>query len=608
MCGLWCSWGHQSSSAEERILRSLQNRGPDSHGVYRERMAGGDLSMVHTRLAIQDISEMAGQPMLSAGGRYIIVFNGEIYNYPELRHELLALGSSFRGHGDTEVLIEGFALWRDGLWKRLNGIFSVVIYDRFSGEITLARDRFGVKPLVWYRQENTFACGSELSAFRAAGVPTRPKLDLLALEEFWQWGSVQAPHTLIQGLEVFPPGCWGRWQAGSPGFMWKIQRYVDWPRGILTPNQISYPEAVDLVRSEFKGAIERQMLSDVPVGVFLSGGLDSASVLGLMASCSRAAVRTFSLGFSSSDLGYGVVDERSIAAETAHYFGADHCEIVLTAEDVLASLDEFCDAIDQPSVDGLNTFLVARAASSQGLKVAMSGLGGDELFAGYPVFQRAWRFESAPRTSAWIRSRLPWRVLQRLGWEHSRFVGGSLGALERHRRLQVGRHGMGISLLEEEEDLDLVAQLSRLEIRGYLANTLLRDSDAVTMHHGLELRVPFLDQELVSLILSLPSSYKMQAGLVKPLLRDSLGIDLPDAVLKAAKHGFELPFWRWLRDWPEPALSPEALGGPWPQRVRAARHLFGTRPNRYHGWWQWQILARWLMQWPALLEDQELWK
>lgn len=602
MCGLFVQWSARVSQAEP-ILMALRRRGPDDEGQWQQPVAGGVLQMLHTRLAIQDLTSAGHQPMRSSDQRFVLVFNGEIYNAPALRSELEHGGVRFRSHSDTEVVLEGFARWGVELFPRLNGIFALAIWDEEQHSLTLARDRFGVKPLLWWRDSSAWAVASELSVLRAAGLPPKPQLDRQALEQFWQWGSVQSPRTLVMGVQCIPPGYWARWEAQASTEQWHLKSFAELPTDVLTSNELSYREAVTAVASAFEQAVERQMLADVPVGAFLSGGLDSASVVALMAACAHRPVCTFSLGFASDDLSSGVVDERSLAACTARHFGTDHHEVVLTASEVLGSLSEFCDAIDQPSVDGLNTFLVARAASARGLRVAMSGLGGDELFAGYPVFQRAWLFESRPSSTASFRSRLPWKVLQRLGWEYCRFSWGSLDALGAHRRLHPGTETMGALLSIEEAELDLVAQISRLELRGYMANTLLRDSDAVTMHHGLELRVPFLDSDLADLILRLPSAYKMGLGIVKPLLGDAIGVRLPEAILKAPKRGFELPFASWLQDLEDVQLPPEILGHPWPKRISRARRAFYARPKQYHAWWQWQILARWLMQWPELLDS-----
>lgn len=604
MCGLFAAWTRSAMPCRS-ILAALHRRGPDDQGQWQQPVAGGVLQLLHTRLAIQDLTPAGHQPMQSVDQRFTLIFNGEIYNAPALREQLQCLGVRFRSHSDTEVLLEGFAHWGVTLFPRLNGIFALAIWDDQQRSLTLARDRFGVKPLLWWRAAEGWAIASELAALRAAGLPPRPRLDRQALEQFWQWGSVQAPRTLVADVRSVPPGSWACWHASDPADHWQLHAYAGLESTeLLTPADLSYADAVQAVAAALETAVDRQMLADVPVGAFLSGGLDSSALVALMAARSKTAVRTFSLGFRSEDLGCGVVDERSLAACTARLLGSDHHELVLSADEIRSALDEFVDAIDQPSVDGLNTFLVARAASAHGLTVAVSGLGGDELFAGYPVFQHAWHFQQHRGPTDRLLAVVPWRLQQRLGWQHYRFARGSLPALALYRRLQAGEMPAALTLSPEDLMLDPVAQLSRLELRGYLANTLLRDSDAVTMHHGLELRVPFLDHDLVNLMLRLPSVYKFRQGSIKPLLQDAVGARLPDSVLRAPKRGFELPLGRWLKAESKPLLQPECLGDPWPQRVDLVWRHYQERPHRYRGWWQWQVLARWLMAWPELLNQE----
>ena len=602
MCGLFAQW---SASAVDPapVMAVLRSRGPDDQGQWAQPVAGGILQLLHTRLAIQDLSPAGHQPMQSPDQRFTLVFNGEIYNAPALRGKLETKGIRFRSQSDTEVLLAGFARWGVELFPRLNGIFALAIWDASRQQLTLARDRFGVKPLLWWRGTEGWALASELSVLRSAGMPSRPRLDRVAMEQFWQWGSVQAPRTMVEGVQAVPPGHWARWGVGDAPEHWQLQGYASFPSVTYTPSDLSYGEAVASVAAALERAVTSQMLADVPVGAFLSGGLDSAALVAQMMGLAATPVRTFSLGFAEDDLSHGVVDESSLAADTARYLGSQHQELILSRSEVLAGMEAFWDAIDQPSVDGFNTFLVARAARDQGLTVAVSGLGGDEVCAGYPVFARAWRFQQSARAGSGVISRLPWRLLQRLGWQHQRFARGSVAALEAHRRLHRGAQPSARYVLPQEQGLDHVAQLSRLELRGYLANTLLRDTDAVTMHHGLELRVPFLDNDLVDLLLQLPSAYKFRPGVSKPLLWDAMADRLPPDLGQVPKRGFELPLARWLMQLDSPDLAPEALGAPWPRRIRAARRLYRAKPYRYHGWWQWQVLARWLASWPELLAD-----
>ena len=610
MCGLFGVWGKSPISLAP-VLQSLQGRGPDDHGQSSWPWSGGWLQLAHTRLAIQDLTAAGHQPMGSQDGSLQIVFNGEIYNAPELRHELQKSGVRMRSSSDTEVLVEGYGLWGDALWPRLNGIFALAIVDFRRAELTLVRDRFGVKPLLWYRGEDAFAFASELSALRAACMPSHPRIDHHALEAFWQWGSVPAPRTLVQGIESFPPGCLARWRASSSALGWSIDPFASLPDQLLTTSDLSYAEAVEACRVALQAAVTRQLLSDVPVGAFLSGGLDSGAIVSLMCRSSSSVPHTFSLGFAQSANQAQVADERGLARLVAKKCGSIHHELVIDTDEAVAQVSEFCVAIDQPSVDGFNTFLVTRAARDFGLRVALSGLGGDELMAGYPVFHRAWSYMQSPHLWRSWQGRLPWRVQQRCGWQPARFQRGSVEALAAHRRLHPcsllrndHRQVEGWILSEIEQQLDPIAQLSRLEIRGYMRNTLLRDSDAVTMHQGLELRVPFLDHPLADLLLRLPSAYKIRAGCNKPLLIDAIADDLPVEILSSPKRGFELPFASWLEKMQAPPLDSSVLGALWPSRVRSAQRRFQRRSSDYHGWWQWQILSRWLLSaWPELLHE-----
>jgi asparagine synthase (glutamine-hydrolysing) len=602
MCGLFAHWGSVPIPVGP-VHEVLRRRGPDGQGYWHELVGGGYLQLIHSRLAIQDLTSAGHQPMRSREGRFTLVFNGEIYNAPELRENLKKSGFDFQSCSDTEVILAGYAHWGPELFSRLNGIFAVTIWDSQLQTVTLARDPFGVKPLLWLCEPTRWAVGSELSIFRAAGLPSQARLDPVALEQFWQWGAVQSPRTLVQGVEQLPPGHWAQWRLQDRPDQWQICPFYEFPSQLLTSEDLSLDDAISAVATSFERAVDRQMLADVPVGAFLSGGLDSASIVALMAERKGIPIQTFSLGFDESDQCFGVVDERSVAASLAHYFKTDHHEVVLSAAEVVESLDEFCEAIDQPSVDGLNTFLVSRAARAQGLKVAMSGLGGDELFGGYPVFQNAWRYQKDPSLVSPFLSRLPWKVLQRMGWEYHAFARGVPYALAQQRQLNRGDQCFKSLYSVCEDELDVASQVSRLELRGYMLNTLLRDSDAVTMHHGLELRVPFLDLELSNLLLSLPAPYKLNLSTVKPLLQHAMAPRLPDSVLKMEKRGFELPFSSWLKQINPSPLEPEALGQLWAKRVNRAHALYQRRPHRYHGWWQWHILARWLVQWPDLILD-----
>ena len=567
MCGLFGQVGGKAWS-EAAVLEALRGRGPDDQG----RWSDGPAVLLHTRLAIQDLSPLGHQPMLSTDGTVALVFNGEIYNQQELREELEQLGTEFRSRSDTEVLLEGFRRWGQALWGRLNGIFAVACWEVAAQRLTLARDGFGVKPLLWQRWSDGCAFGSELSAFEAAGLASRQRLDGEALTSFSLWGSVAAPRTLLAGVEVFPAGHWCQWQRGQT---WKLEAFADplpppWPGPAPQDLEAGTLQVARLLRQ----AVSRQVIGDRPVGLFLSGGLDSGLLAALLREQHGGMIRSVSVGFTDLP---GAVDESELAAATAQHLGLEHQTLRITSQSLDSSLDAFLTAIDQPSIDGFNSFLVARAAADHAMRVAFSGLGADELFGGYG--------HMAPAALA----RGPEKLLRVRQIHCSGLARGQRQALRQARN--PGLH----------PPLNL-RQASELELRGYLHDTLLRDSDAVTMHHGLELRVPFLDPDLAAAALSIPQAWHNAEG-PKTLLRRLARPLLPAAVLAAPKRGFNLALAPWLLHQPRFAprriarllgsrLGAQGLGVP-PQAIWGSWLLLRSR-GRWGPFWRWVVLAEWL--------------
>lgn len=567
MCGLFGQVGDKAWP-EAPVLAALRGRGPDDQG----RWSHGPALLLHTRLAIQDLSPLGHQPMLSSDGGVALVFNGEIYNQQALRKELEQLGVEFRSRSDTEVLLEGFRHWGQALWGRLNGIFAVACWEVEAQRLTLARDGFGVKPLLWKRWSDGCAFGSELSAFEAAGLASRRRLDGEALASYSLWGSVAAPRTLLAGVEVFPAGHWGQWQRGGS---WKLEAFADpLPPTPPGPTPRNLDEGGRQVAHLLRQAVSRQVIGDRPVGLFLSGGLDSGLLAALLREHHGGPIRSVSVGFSDLP---GAVDESELAAATAVHLGLEHQTLRITRQSLDASLDPFLTAIDQPSIDGFNSFLVARAAADNAMRVAFSGLGADELFGGYG--------HMAPTALA----RGPKKLLR------VRQIRCSGLAREQRRALREARN----SALHTPLNL---RQASELELRSYLRDTLLRDGDAVTMHHGLELRVPFLDPDLAAAALSLPQAWHTAEG-SKTLLRRLARPLLPAAVLAAPKRGFNLALAPWLLHQPrfapgrvirllESRLGAQGLAVP-SQAVWGSWLLLRSR-SRWGPFWRWVVLAEWL--------------
>jgi len=554
MCGLFGQLGSLLSEPRQRaVLQALQGRGPDDHGLHLEPLGqGGEpwLSLLHTRLAIQDLSPLGHQPMGSPEGNLWLVFNGEIYNQFQLRQELQQAGFCFRSTSDTEVLLHGYRYWGNRLWGKLNGIFAVAIWDRLEAELILARDSCGVKPLLWQQCSAALTFASELSAFEAAGLASRKQLSIEALHSFALWGAVEAPTTMLQGVNVFPAGHFVVCKAGHEGL--KVLQ----PQPFTAPVAAPAPLADLLVQ-----AVSRQAIGDRSVGLFLSGGLDSGLLAALLRRIQQGPIHSLAVGFSGLP---GAVDETDRAALTAAHLGLVHQRVVISAKDLEASFEPFLAAIDQPSIDGFNTFLVSQAARATGMVVAFSGLGADELFYGY-------------RHMAW---RLPRRRLA-----CRRIVASGLGPWSKRRLLaERARRCAGGAALAEE-------------CLGYLQDTLLRDSDAVTMAQGLELRVPFLDPDLVAFARRKSAAEHLAEG-PKTLLRQQAQAMVPAEILRGPKRGFNLPLAPWLSR--DPRFAPlrligrlHSLGIP-AQAIWRSWFLMQISPRRFAPYWRWVVLSEWL--------------
>jgi asparagine synthase (glutamine-hydrolysing) len=588
MCGLFGVVGPLSLDLDA-ARRALSSRGPDDSGTY----SSASCQLIHTRLAIQDLSPLGHQPMLSDAAGLALVFNGEIYNAPQLRRELLDLGDSFRSHSDTEVILRGYERWGDALWPRLDGIYACGLWDERQQRLTLARDPLGIKPLYILSSAQSLVFSSELSALRASGAAREP--DAPAIAAYGLWGAYAGPATALVGAQSLSPGAIAHWTQASG---WQVRQHQAMPP-VAAPQTID--EAVAGVAQRLRAAVAAQAIGDVPVGCFLSGGIDSGILAALLQDCSTERVASLSVGFRDVP---GAEDESARAQATADLLGTQHQSIRFGVDDFDGLFDEFLEAIDAPSIDGFNTFLVSRAAHQVGLKVAFSGLGADEVFAGYPQFsqwQRAIEVsDPGPRLGD-----LPIQLLRLIRQEGQAYARRGLGAALDLR--QIPFHGLTaeqrdtliaarLSSVEDSRDL---AALSQLELTSYLRDTLLRDSDAVSMHHGLEVRVPYLDQELVRYCLSLPGAWHLADG-PKTLLRRAFAQRLPELVTGSAKTGFNLPLGPWLLH--SQRFAPQriaALLNPWRvsrRSVLASWAYLRWQPARWQPYWRWVVLAEWLQR------------
>jgi len=539
MCGIAGAFGTSPPRVAAAMGDALAHRGPDDSGLFED--AG--VAFAFRRLSIIDLSACGHQPMSYADGRYWIVFNGEIYNFAELRRELEAFGHRFVSHSDTEVILAGYAQWGEEVVQRLRGMFAFAIYDRADASLFLARDRFGIKPLYFTTRGSTFLFASELKALLASGMVER-RLDPMAFWFYLSLGSVPQPHSALAGVEMLPAANVMRVQRD---LKYSTRRY--WDLGRTPPLDLAPAEATRRLRELLEEATRLHMVADVPVGAFLSGGIDSTAVVGLMTRASGQRIRTFSVGFADGD--GSVTDELAWARLAAQRFDSEHTEVVVTGEDVAAQFDHLVRALDQPSLDGTNTFLVSQAAARE-LKVALSGLGGDELFAGYPHFARLHRAARLSPASALLRH-LPGRfvrdreliaaapaeryaTLRNLADDDEKraIVNAALDMKTPLAALYAGARGR-----------DSVAQTTYIETRRYLADTLLRDADAAAMAWSLEVRPVLLDHKLAEFAFALPAALKL-GTINKPLLVDAVRDLLPPELLSRRKTGFELPLQSWL--------------------------------------------------------------
>lgn len=581
------------------VLDRLAHRGPDDHGMWLDET--GTLALGHRRLSIIDLSPAGHQPMTSASGRYVITYNGEIYNHAELRRglELEGVSPAWRGHSDTETLIAGFdAFGIEETLRRANGMFALAVYDKVRRELTLARDRMGEKPLYFGWLGGRFAFASELSALRS--VPGwAPRMDSSAVASFLLAGYVRGPQSAVQGIYRLPPATLIRFAiedlAQPRDWSWlsaRLQPY--WSLrdaalgGIAQPLDVDAQRAADGLESLLRDAVRMRMMSDVPLGAFLSGGIDSSLIAALMLSESSQPVRTYCIGFEEREF-----DEAPHARAVARHLGTEHTELYAGPSDALALVPRLAETLDEPFADQsqIPTLLLSSLARRH-VTVALSGDGGDELFAGYGRYfaiVRLWqglqqmpdlaRRSAAPLLGAMGRTLRPiasiagphQTIPHRLERLSERLAAPDLDAL----RLSFISGGAAPKLLRNRhvQDLayclppatmhDALTRLMFADQLDYLPDDILHKVDRASMAFGLETRVPLLDHRVVEFSWRLPSSLRATQHHGKLLLRQVLDRHVPASLLNRPKQGFSPPISIWLRgplrDWAESLLSESAL-------------------------------------------------
>jgi asparagine synthase (glutamine-hydrolysing) len=598
------------------MTRSLAHRGPDAEGYFLDPERGVHLG--HRRLSIVDLSGGA-QPMATTDQALVIVFNGEIYNHSELKAELQSKGCRFQTHhSDTEVLLEGYREWGEGILERLNGMFAFAIYDKVHGKLFIARDRFGKKPLYWFQLDGVFAFASELTALMRHPVSPRSESPI-ALKKYFAYGYIPAPHSVIDGIQKLPGGWCGtldlansRWSMRK---WWEFRLEPESSATQVTPDQCNRwaGELLEVLDR----AVKRRLMSDVPLGVFLSGGIDSSAVAALAARHLPAGrLRTFSVGFTDPSF-----DELPYAREAAAFIGSVHQTEVLDLSRARELIPGLLARLDEPMGDGslLPTWLLC-GFTRRHVTVALGGDGGDELFAGYDPFKALRTADiyasMVPRAIhpalLLLASRLPVshanisldfkikRMLRGLSYGEKIRLPIWMGPLEpKQIDDYFGVHTAPEELYSEAieawdsagEHASPVDRALQFFTRLYLQDDILAKVDRASMIHGLEARSPFLDLEVIDFARKLPHTVKLRGGTTKWILKKALEPILPASILYRKKKGFGTPLGQWFRD---RALAPEIpVGGSGGFVERAVHsHQTGRGDERLFLWCQ-HVLGEW---------------
>ena len=631
MCGIFGIVGNADPEVADRVSRGMYHRGPDDNGIWFDT-TDTPVTLVNTRLAIIDLSEAGHMPMLSHNSEVAITYNGEVYNFPEIRADLEKLGYTFVSNSDTEVILSAYQHWGDDCVNRFRGMFAFLIWDIRKQRLFAARDRLGIKPLYWSMAGNDLILGSEIKTLLASGL-IEPTMNYQALHHYLTFYAVPPPLTMLQDVHSLLPGHCLTWEKDTVS----VRQYWDLPvMKSLDRKDIKYDEVETRLelRRLLEESIELRMVSDVPVGAFLSGGVDSSAVVALMARLSGERLKTFSVGY---DIEGKSMDERYYAELVAKQYDTDHNEVVISGKEVAAQLSNFVCAMDQPTGDGLNTYLVSRVASNH-VKVALSGLGGDELFAGYNQYRYLMNADRISRL--WNRSPKLAKYLGRTLFSGLAGLSGRSALAEVPEWLESGflhRYLRTRTLFNEEsktalyrsemlekqsattpsiglldpylnyDEHDPIMKVTRLELKSYMSHMLLRDTDVTSMAHSLEVRVPLIDHKLVEFAASIPASMKLGnsylgkfAGPTKVVLTDALTDVLPKQILQRRKQGFFMPVRSWMLNDLEPIVS-EALSSDTVSRrgvfdpgvVNGLRNDFENGRGSYMKVWALLMLELW---------------
>ena len=551
-----------SNTIISSMNEEIKKRGPDAEGHFVE----DNIQLGHRRLSIIDTSSDSNQPFYSNDNRYVLVFNGEIYNYQELKSDL-SKDYNFKTSGDTEVVLAAYIKYGPNCLRALNGMFAFAIWDKETKSLFIARDRIGIKPLYYSLSNDHIVFSSSPIAILNSGLISR-KISNEGLVDYLRYQTVHAPRTILKDVKMLLPGYYVQSNEEKTEF----KKYYD----LVTDSQKfkgDLNEAKEMIRKEFTKSIKRRLVSDVPFGAFLSGGIDSSLVVACMAENHTQPINTFSVSFNEDEF-----SEAKYAKIIADKYATKHTEIKLSVDEFKSVIPDALDRMDHPSGDGLNTYVVAKKTKEAGVKMALSGLGGDELFGGYSVFNQVPELRSkkwlhsfpayARKPLANIYKSIKGTVqaakvaellkLERFDTEHVysfyrtllfdsqiRRIINTSEQLPINRVYEIAHHSIGYET--EGWRLPDLSKISVSEMKTYMSNVLLRDTDVMTMAHGLEVRVPFLDHELVGKVLGINDRIK-KPTYPKRLLVEAFDDKLPEEIYNRKKMGFVLPYNIWMKN------------------------------------------------------------
>ncbi len=570
MCGITGIVGNELNtnvynSAIQLMTDAIAHRGPNSQGVFKS----DNCLLGHRRLSIIDLSEDGKQPFFSQDGRFVLIYNGELYNYKQIKLQLQRAehGTNqqpyiFKTNTDTEVILAAYLRWGNNCVQHFNGMFAFAIWDKVEKKIVVFRDRLGIKPVYYQFKNNVLLFASEIRALIKSNLIDK-KINLNSVSEYIQYSTVHAPNTILKDVFMLMPGHFIEFNVQSLNF--KIEQYWNINNFSKSQQDLSYDDTCKKINELLTQSVERRLVADVPFGAFLSGGIDSSAIVGLMSKVSSEKVQTFNVSFDE-----GEFSEAKYAKQIATKFNTHHHEIKLTPNNFLNQLPEALAAMDHPSGDGPNSYIVSKATKNAGITMALSGLGGDELFAGYDIFKRFYDLEK----KSWLNLIPAKAIIGKLLAAKKQTVQADkmaeilaldtisgFNAYPINRKL-FNKNTYNSLLKANVNDNDFIkalikpsttdkqhvlTKISLYEIQTYMQNVLLRDADQMSMAVALEVRVPFIDYTLVEFALSIKDEYKYPHT-PKKLLVDALGDLLPQDITNRQKMGFTLPWKDWLKN------------------------------------------------------------